>query len=314
MPKLTIFLIALAALLLPLAVACGDDDSTSSTPTRSPATTTTSAAATAAASPTAAPTRIGGSMILATTTSTQDSGLLDVLVPMFQKQTGIEVKVIAVGTGAALEMGAKGDADAVLVHAPTSEKKYVDQGDIINGKLVMHNDFVIAGPASDPAKVKGLKDLTAVLKAIAATGPFISRGDNSGTHTAELNLWKAAGIDPKTGVKGREETGQGMLATLQVADQKNAYVLTDRATYLANKKNLKLEILVEGPKLLLNIYHVYVVNPEKHTGVKKAQAQAFVDFMVAPETQKTIADFKKAEYGQSLFIADAGKSEDSLGN
>lgn len=253
-------------------------------------------------------------MILATTTSTQDSGLLDVLVPMFQQQTGIEVKVIAVGTGAALEMGAKGDADAVLVHAPTSEKKYVDQGDIINGKLVMHNDFVIAGPASDPAKVKGSKDLPAVLKAIAETGPFISRGDNSGTNTAELNLWKSVNIDPKTGVKGREETGQGMLATLQVADQKNAYVLTDRATYLANSKNLKLQILVEGPKLLLNIYHVYLVNPEKHTGVKKAQGQAFVDFMVAPATQKAIGDFKKAEYGQALFIADAGKSEDSLGN
>ena len=310
MSKLTVFLLALAALLLPLAVACGDDDSTSSTPTKAAATVSP----TAAASPTAAPTKIGGSMILATTTSTQDSGLLDVLVPMFQQQTGIEVKVIAVGTGAALEMGAKGDADAVLVHAPTSEKKYVDQGDIINGKLVMHNDFVIAGPASDPAKVKGSKDLAAALKAIAETGPFISRGDNSGTHTAELNLWKSANIDPKTGVKGREETGQGMLATLQVADQKNAYVLTDRATYLANSKNLKLQILVEGPKLLLNIYHVYLVNPEKHTSVKKAQAQAFVDFMVAPATQKAIGEFKKAEYGPALFVPDAGKSEDSLGN
>lgn len=311
MSKLTLFLLALAALLLPFAVACGGDDTTS-TPTKA-ATTAAAAATTAAPSPTPAPTKIGGSMILATTTSTQDSGLLDVLVPMFQQQTGIEVKVIAVGTGAALEMGAKGDADAVLVHAPTSEKKYVDQGDIINGKLVMHNDFVIAGPASDPAKIKGKTDLTAVLTAIAATGGFISRGDNSGTNTAELNLWKAANIDPKT-VKGREETGQGMLATLQVADQKNAYVLTDRATYLANKKNLKLEILVEGPKLLLNIYHVYLVNPAKHSGVKQVQGQAFVDFMVAPATQKVIGDFKKADYGQQLFIADAGKSEDSLGN
>ncbi len=309
--RLFLFLLALTGLLSPILAACGGGDS-SATPTKAAATT---AASTEAPKPTATPepTKIGGSMILATTTSTQDSGLLDVLVPMFQKQTGIDVKVIAVGTGAALQMGAKGDADAVLVHAPTSERKFVDAGDIVEGKLVMHNDFIIVGPSSDPAKIKGLKDLTAVMTAIAATGPFISRGDNSGTNTAELALWKAAKIDTKN-VKGREETGQGMLATLNVADQKNGYTLTDRATYLANKKNLKLQILVEGPKLLLNIYHVYVVNPAKHPGVKLAQARAFVNFMVAPETQKTIADFKKADYGQSLFIADAGKSEDSLGN
>ena len=253
-------------------------------------------------------------MILATTTSTQDSGLLDVLIPLFQTQSGTEVKVIAVGTGAALEMGARGDADAVLVHAPASEKKYVDQGDIVEGKLVMHNDFVLVGPPSDPAKVKSAKDINAAMAAIAATGPFISRGDNSGTNTAELNLWKAAGIDPKTGVKQREETGQGMGATLNVADQKFGYTLTDRATYLALKKNLKLEAVFEGAKPLLNIYHVYIVNPGKHAGVKEAQARAFVSFMVAPETQKLIADFKKADYGQALFVADAGKAEDSLGN
>ncbi len=258
------------------------------------------------------PTPIGGSMILATTTSTQDSGLLDVLIPMFQKQTGIDVKVIAVGTGAALQMGAKGNADAVLVHAPTSEKPFVDSGDIIDGKLVMHNDFIIVGPASDPAKVKGLKDMTAAMGAIAATGPFISRGDASGTNAAELALWKAANIDPKS-AKGREETGQGMLATLNVADQKNAYTLTDRATYLANRQNLKLQILVEGPRQLLNIYHVYEVNPAKHPGVKDVQARAFVDFMVAAATQQAIGDFKKADYGQQLFIADAGKNEDQLG-
>ncbi len=252
-------------------------------------------------------------MILATTTSTQDSGLLDVLVPMFTKQTGTEVKVIAVGTGAALEMGAKGDADGVLVHAPASEKKYVDQGDLVDGKLVMHNDFVLVGPPSDPAHVKGSKDLNTAMAAIAATGPFISRGDDSGTNKAELQLWAAAGIDPKTGVKQREETGQGMGATLNVTDQKAAYTLTDRATYLALKKNLSLEIVFEGAKPLLNIYHVYVVNPAKHSGVKEAQARAFVAFMVSPETQQVIADFKKADYGQALFIADAGKSEDALG-
>ena len=282
--RLSLLLIALAALLFPLLAACGGDDSPAATPTKAAGTT---AASTEAPKPTATPepTKIGGSMILATTTSTQDSGLLDVLMPMFQKQTGIDVKVIAVGTGAALQMGAKGDADAVLVHAPTSEKPFVDSGDLIEGKLVMHNDFILVGPSSDPAKIKGLKDLNAAMTAIAATGPFISRGDASGTNTAELALWKAANLDIKN-VKGREETGQGMLATLNVADQKNAYTLSDRATYLANKKNLKLEILFEGPKALLNIYHVYVVNPAKHPGVKLAQARAFVSFMVAPETQR----------------------------
>ena len=266
--------------------------------------------------PTPEPTKIGGSMILATTTSTQDSGLLDVLVPLFQKQTGIETKVIAVGTGAALTMAEKGDADAVLVHAPTSEKKYVDQGDLIEGKLVMHNDFILVGPASDPAGVRKIKDLNTALAAIATTGPFISRGDASGTNAAELNLWKAAGIDVKT-VKNREETGQGMGATLNVADQKQGYTLTDRATYLALKKGasgkgLGLENLFEKAAPLLNVYHVYVVNPAKHPGVKEAQARAFNAFMVAPETQKLIAEFKKAEYGESLFVADAGKKESDL--
>ena len=266
--------------------------------------------------PTPEPTKIGGSMILATTTSTQDSGLLDVLVPLFQKETGIETKVIAVGTGAALTMAEKGDADAVLAHAPTSEKKYVDQGDLIEGKLVMHNDFILVGPASDPAGVRKIKDLNTALAAIATTGPFISRGDASGTNAAELNLWKAAGIDVKT-VKNREETGQGMGATLNVADQKQGYTLTDRATYLALKKGasgkgLGLENVFEKAAPLLNVYHVYVVNPAKHPGVKEAQARAFNAFMVAPETQKLIAEFKKAEYGESLFVADAGKKESDL--
>ncbi|MEO9255430.1 MAG: substrate-binding domain-containing protein [Tepidiformaceae bacterium] len=302
-----------AVLLLPLFAACGDDDSPAKSTATVQASATAASSPTVAASPTAVPTKIGGSMILATTTSTQDSGLLDVLVPMFKDQTGIDVKVIAVGTGAALQMGAAGNADGVLVHAPSAEKPFVDSGDLINGKLVMHNDFIIVGPASDPAHVKQAKDLNGALAAIAATGPFISRGDNSGTNTEELNLWKAANIDPKTGVKDREETGQGMGATLNVADQKSAYTLTDRATYLALKKNLKLEVMFEGAKSLLNIYHVYVVNPAKHPGLKTPQAQAFADFMVAPATQTVIDNFKKADYGQQLFVADAGKSEDSLG-
>ena len=301
---------ALFAALFALA-ACGGDDDAAPSATAAPATATS-----IPPSPTPEPAKVGGSMILATTTSTQDSGLLDVLIPLFQKQTGIETKVIAVGTGAALTMAEKGDADAVLVHAPTSEKKYVDQGDLIEGKLVMHNDFILVGPRSDPAGVKKIKDLNAALTAIAATGPFISRGDASGTNTAELNLWKAAGIDPKN-VKNREETGQGMGATLNVADQKQAYTLTDRATYLALKKGasgsaLALDNVFEKAAPLLNIYHVYVVNPAKHSGVKEAQARAFNAFMVAPATQAIISDFKKAEYGEQLFIADAGKKESDL--
>ncbi|KAA0226711.1 MAG: substrate-binding domain-containing protein [Burkholderiaceae bacterium] len=251
-------------------------------------------------------------MILATTTSTQDSGLLDVLVPAFKEATGVDAKVVAVGTGAALEMAAKGDADAVLVHAPASEKKYVDSGDLVEGKLVMHNDFVIVGPSSDPAKVKGLKDLNAAMKAVAGTGPFISRGDDSGTHKKELELWKAAGVDLAS-IKSREETGQGMGATLNVANERNGYTLTDRATYLAVKKNLDLVILFEGAKPLLNIYHVYLVSPEKHTGVKAAQGRAFVEFMVSAKTQATIGNFGKDKFGEALFVADAGKAEDSLG-
>ncbi len=304
-------LLALAVLPFIFAAvsACSGDDSATFKPT--PASTPTAA-------PTPTPTfgsvphNVGGSMILATTTSTVDSGLLDDLVPLFTKITGTEVKVIGVGTGAALDMGAKGDADAVLVHAPASEKKFVDSGDLIDGKLVMHNDFIIVGPASDPAKVKGLKDLKAALAAVASFGPFISRGDDSGTHKKELELWTTAKIDLKT-VKNREETGQGMGATLNIADQKSGYTLTDRGTFLALKKNLKLTILFEGDLSLLNIYHVYAVNPARHGGVKNAQAEAFVAFMVAPEIQKLIGDFKKAEFGEPLFIADAGKAEDAVG-
>lgn len=251
-------------------------------------------------------------MILATTTSTQDSGLLDVLVPLFEKQTGVEVKVIAVGTGAALEMAGKGDADVALTHALASEKKYVDSGDLVEGQLVMHNDFILVGPKDDPAKVKSAKDLNAAMAAIAPVGPFISRGDNSGTHTKELALWKAAGIDIAT-VKNREETGQGMGATLNVADQKKGYTLTDRATYLALKKNLALQVVFEGAAPLLNIYHVYVVNPEKHTKVKAVQARAFVAFMVAAETQQVIGEFGKTEFGEPLFVPDAGKKLEDLG-
>lgn len=285
-----------------LAAACGGDDD--------PAQTTSTAPAQGDTRP--SPTPIGGSMILATTTSTQDSGLLDVLVPMFREQTGVEVKVIAVGTGAALEMAGRGEADAVLAHALSSEQQYIERGDLVNQRLIMHNDFVIVGPPSDPAKVSGTTDLKAVMAAIARTGPFISRGDRSGTHTMELNLWKAAGVDPAS-VARREETGQGMGATLNIADQKGAYTLTDRGTFLANRKNLRLAVLFEGDASLLNIYHAYVVNPQKWPAVKRAQAEAFVEFLVAPGTQKVIAEFGKDRYGEPLFVADAGKKLEELG-
>jgi tungstate transport system substrate-binding protein len=243
-------------------------------------------------------------IVLATTTSTQDSGLLDVLVPRFEKESAIEVKVIAVGTGAALRMASTGDADVLLVHAPDAEKKYVDEGDLVEGRRVMHNDFVIVGPAEDPAGVRGSKSVAEAMKAIAARAAFISRGDDSGTHKQELALWTAAGVDPRS-IATREETGQGMGATLNVADQKRAYTLTDRGTYLALRKRLGLTIVFEGDPTLLNIYHVYVVNPAKHQNIRTEGARAFVAFLVSPVIQRVIGDFKRQEYGQSLFFPDA---------
>jgi tungstate transport system substrate-binding protein len=204
-----------------------------------------------------------GSIILATTTSTQDSGLLDVLVPRFQKESGITVKVIAVGTGAALRMAATGDADAVLVHAPDAETKYVDAGDLVEGRAVMHNDFVIVGPPDDPARVGAAKSAVDAMRAIAGSGVFISRGDDSGTHQQELALWTSAEIAPRS-LARREETGQGMGATLNIADQKRGYTLSDRGTFLALRKRVELVILYEGDPRLHNRYHAYVVNPAKH--------------------------------------------------
>ncbi len=252
------------------------------------------------------------SIVLATTTSTQDSGLLDTLVPLFKQESGIDVKVIAVGTGAALDMAARGDADAVLVHAWESEKKYVASGDITEGRLVMHNDFLLVGPPDDPAHVRGSGGIVPAMKAIAAKGPFISRGDASGTEKMELALWQRAGVDPKT-VSGRDATGQGMGATLLVADQRNAYTLTDRATYLAYRQRLRLVPVLENDPTLLNVYHGYIVNPAKHAGVKTDLARTWVNFLVAPATQRLIGQFGKARFGQPLFVADAGKTVAQLG-
>ena len=282
---------AMVAFAVALGPGCGRDEPAGSTPVPS-------------ASGTA---RVGGSMILATTTSTQDSGLLDLLVPLFEEQTGVQVKVIAVGSGAALEMARKGDADAVLSHAPEAEQELVQRGDLVEGRLVMHNDFVLVGPKDDPAGVRSAGSIEEAMRRIAASGGFVSRGDNSGTHATELALWNAAGIDP-AGVPRREETGQGMGATLNIADQRRAYTLTDRATYLALRDRLSLEVVFEGGERLRNVYHVYVVNPEKHRGVKAAQARAWAEFLVAPETQRVIGEFGKDRYGEPLFVPDAGKS------
>src|SRR4051812_9439101 len=245
-----------------------------------------------------------GEMILPTTTSTQDSGLLDSLLPMFKRETCIEVKPIAVGTGAALEMARRGDADAVLVHAPEAEKAYVESGDLISGRLVMHNDFLIIGPKEDPGHIRGGKDAVAAMKAIAAAGSFVSRGDGSGTEKKELELWKAAGLSPRSMVR-RGEAGQGMGATLLVADARQTYTLTDRGTYLAFKDKLSLVPLVEGDPRLLNIYHAYVVNPGKHPTVKRSEAARFVRYLTEPKVQEWIGQFGRAKFGEPLFVPDA---------
>jgi tungstate transport system substrate-binding protein len=240
-------------------------------------------------------------MILATTTSTQDSGLLDVLIPMFEKENNVKVKTIAVGTGQALEMGTKGEADALLVHAPAAEKAVVDAGDAINYKRVMYNDFILAGPKENPAGVSGDNIQEAFKKSADSKAVFVSRGDDSGTHKKELGIWEAASIKPAG--EWYVSTGQGMGQTLQVAAEKKGYVLTDRATWLAQEKNLDtLKIVVEGGKDLMNIYHVMQVNPEKHDKINSKDAEKFVEFLVDAKTQDVIEEFGKKDYGQSLFI------------
>jgi tungstate transport system substrate-binding protein len=241
-------------------------------------------------------------LILATTTSTQDSGLLDVLQPMFEEESGYKVKTIAVGTGQALEMGTKGEADVLLVHAPDAELELIDSGDAINRKRVMYNDFIIIGPSSDPAGIKGLNVKQAFEKIAKTNTTFLSRGDDSGTHKKELSIWDS--IQVKTSeLESYLETGQGMGPTLNIAVEKLGYTLTDRATFLAQEKNLKdLTLLVEGDEDLLNIYHVMQVSPEKHEKVNSEGAEAFVDFLISEETQQVIEDFGKEEFGQSLFF------------
>jgi len=248
-------------------------------------------------------------VILATTTSTYDTGLLDVLIPKFEEKTGYLVKPIAVGTGKALALAERGEADVLLVHAPRAEKPLVDKGVVINRRLVMHNYFAIVGPPDDPAGIRGIRDAAAALASIArAQALFISRGDNSGTHKKERELWASAGVEP--GGAWYQETGQGMGATLVVASEKAGYTLTDRGTFLALKKNLGLEVLVEGDPRLLNVYHVMQVNPDRFPKVNATGARAFVEFMVSPQVQAIIRDYGVARFGEPLFIPDAGKQEE----
>lgn len=252
-------------------------------------------------------------IILATTTSTQDTGLLDVLIPIFEKQTGYFVKTIAVGSGQAMKMGEKGEADVMLVHSPDAEKKFIADGFGLNRQLVMHNDFIIVGPGTDPAKVKGVKSSAEAMKLIAKSGSlFLSRGDNSGTHAKEKTLWKKSEITP-AGQKWYQETGLGMGQTLNVAAEKKGYTLADRGTYLALKKNLGLDILVEGDAALLNIYHVIEVNSAKWPKANAAGAKAFADFIVSKKTQEIIKTFGVDKYGSPLFFPDAGKKVEDLG-
>jgi tungstate transport system substrate-binding protein len=250
-------------------------------------------------------------VILSTTTSTQDSGLLDVLVPMFEKKSGMSVKTISVGTGQALALAARGEADVTLAHAPEVEKKYVAEGKMHNRRLVMYNDFVIIGPEDDPAKIKGLpKAVDALKKIAAAEARFVSRGDKSGTHVLEQGLWKQAGVEPKGA--WYIESGQGMGATLGIANDRKAYTLTDRGTYLAFQKRISLPILVEKDRPLLNIYSVMEVNPANGPRVNAAGGKAFADFMLTPEVQGIIKTFGVDKFGQPLFVPIAGKKDEDF--
>jgi tungstate transport system substrate-binding protein len=295
--------LALAALALS---ACS-----TASPTLAPVLATSVSSVAPSSSP---PSPVNPDVILATTTSTQDSGLLDVLVPLFEQETGYKLKVVAVGTGAALQMGQEGNADVLLVHAPGLEKTYMDGGFGRERFLIMHNDFIVVGPASDPAGIKGNPSAADAFRMIAdKQAPFISRGDRSGTNTKELALWKDAGVDVSGKPAWYSESGQGMGATLTIASEKSAYTLTDRATYLANKANLQLALLVEKDNTLLNVYHVITVNPEKWPKINYDGAIAFAKWLTEPSTQDIIGNFGKVEFGQPLFVPDANKTDADLG-
>lgn len=245
-------------------------------------------------------------IILSTTTSTYDSGLLDELIPVFEKKYKISVKPIAVGTGEALGMGERGEVDVVLVHARSAEDKFLEEGYGVNRKDVMHNDFVIIGPEEDPAEIKGNENVTEAFKKMSEKQMlFLSRGDYSGTHKKEIKIWEEAGIEPKG--DWYLEAGQGMAGTIMIANEKNAYTLTDRGTYLSLQKNIQLKILFEGDPLLLNSYGIIAVNPNKYSHVNYECAIKFIDFITSKEGQEIIKNFGIDKYGQPLFFPDVIK-------
>jgi len=251
-------------------------------------------------------------LLLISTTSTQDSGLLDVLLPAFTEKTGYNVQLVAVGSGQALKIGAEGNADIILLHSPAAEKQFMADGFGIDRRLVMHNDFVLVGPSADPAGIRGKSPLEALDEIFASRATFVSRGDESGTHVKELALWKNAELDP-AGEDWYLETGQGQGATLSIASEKSGYAITDRGTFLAYKSNVDLEILVEGDPFLLNVYHVITVNPERWPNVNLEGAKAFADFVTSPQGQKIIGEFGMDKYRQQLFVPDADKTDEELG-
>jgi tungstate transport system substrate-binding protein len=303
MKKPVYFLVGLLTIVI-LLMGCASE-----TPAPAPA-----PAPSPAPAPAPAPTPANPELIMASTTSTGDSGLMDALIPIFEQKTGYTIKPIYVGTGAAMTMGERGEADVLLVHAPTSEVAFMEAGHGVVRKLVMHNDFVIVGPSADPAGIKGMAATAEALKKIAAADTiFLSRGDDSGTQKMELSLWKAAGIEPM-GQSWYQESGQGMGQTLTIASEKEAYTMTDRATYLATKQNLSLDTLLEGDAVLLNIYHVIQINPNKSDKINAEGAKAFADFMVSPEAQEIIREFGVDKFGQPLFFPDADKTEADLGS
>ncbi|MCO1656294.1 substrate-binding domain-containing protein [Pseudonocardia humida] len=251
------------------------------------------------------------SLILATTTSTQDSGLLDELLPEFTRATGWQVTALAVGSGQALELGRRGEADVLLVHSPAAEEAFVAEGTAGARRLVMHNDFVLLGPDADPAGARGLGGVEAMARIAAAQAVFVSRGDDSGTHAREKDLWTKAGVAP--GGSWYQSTGQGMGATLRIAGEKDGYTLSDRATYLAQREALPLTVLSEGDRGLLNIYHVIEMTRRAGDRVQPEGATAFAEWIVSPPAQELIARFGEARFGRPLFVPDAGKSEAALG-
>jgi len=247
-------------------------------------------------------------VVLATTTSTQDSGLLDELLPAFEKASGHPVKSVAVGSGQAIEMGRRGEADVVLAHSPADERELMDSGVAGSRELVMHNDFVLVGPQSDPAGARGARAVTAMRRIAAERAPFVSRGDDSGTHAKELSLWAEAGTTARGG--WYQETGSGMGATLAVAAEKDAYTLADRGTYLSNQQADDLDVLVDGGPGLLNVYHVIDIDSEAGPRVNAEGGEAFAEWILTPFAQDLIGRFGEQEYGQALFTPDAGRDEE----